>query len=197
MFSDFFEEEFLEILDPVPSHCLNRSGILTKVSVFYLDEDSMRTSIRQILIKHRAASLLGKRVGAGAGISQLDMVVTQFGFVGTALLFPTHIGLSKQVKESCNLLQFDICPVLKITRLSFPPPFLALTPYALPCHTESFPALPPPHFPTLFLPRSFTTSFPARPSSVPLHFPSLSHPLPNFPASPLPHYSLPTSFPPS
>lgn len=53
--------------------------------------DSMIRSLRMVKVKHRAAAKQALR--KGYLMSQYDMVLTQWAFIGPALLFPSSLGL--------------------------------------------------------------------------------------------------------
>jgi len=60
----------------------------------------MKSSLRQVLQLHRAAAAKGRNTvieGKSGGISQFDMVITQWGFLGPLLMFPHKIGVKDTV----------------------------------------------------------------------------------------------------
>ena len=62
--------------------------------------DSMESSLRQVLQLHRAAAAKGRKTaveGESGSISQFDMVITQWGFLGPLLVFPHKIGVKDTV----------------------------------------------------------------------------------------------------
>ncbi|XP_023323466.1 uncharacterized protein LOC111697631 isoform X2 [Eurytemora carolleeae] len=63
--------------------------------------DSMKSSLRQVLQLHRAAAAKGRNtVIEGKSISQFDMVITQWGFLGPLLMFPHKIGVKDTADSS-------------------------------------------------------------------------------------------------
>lgn len=71
-------------------------GTLLHVIRWYEDLDQMKASLKSVRLQHRNAAVkFGKTNGSGhIGISQFDMVVTQWGFIGPMLLFPRKLGIS-------------------------------------------------------------------------------------------------------
>jgi len=65
---------------------------------WFQDEDSLKRSLSSVLLMHRAASNRSLKA-QGAEITQTDMVLTQFGFIGPYLLFPRKLGISGQNVE--------------------------------------------------------------------------------------------------
>jgi len=71
-------------------------GTLLHIIRWYEDFDQMKASLKTVRLQHRnAAAKFGQARGSGhIGISQFDMVVTQWGFIGPLLLFPRKLGIS-------------------------------------------------------------------------------------------------------
>lgn len=65
---------------------------------WFQDQDSLTRSLSSVLVMHRAASNRSRNA-QGAEITQTDMVLTQFGFIGPYLLFPHNLGISGTNEE--------------------------------------------------------------------------------------------------
>jgi len=67
-------------------------GTLQHTLTWYKDKDSLRHSLRVVRAMHSRAGSLA--MSKGRLMSQRDMVLTQWGFIGPALVFPQELGIS-------------------------------------------------------------------------------------------------------
>ncbi len=83
---------------------LNRyQSTLNHVLQWHEDSESRSSSLKKVRQLHTAANATSLRV-RGVAMTQFDMVVTQWAFVGPILLFPGRVGLRSVTEEDMEAL---------------------------------------------------------------------------------------------
>lgn len=81
-------------------------GTLNHAVEWYQGLAAMRASLRTVLQLHRAAVLRTRRSDTDPAISQFDMVVTQWAFIGPVYLFPKQLGIDRVPSEELEGLNY-------------------------------------------------------------------------------------------